>query len=118
MSVLSPLGYKLIYAEDYTFEEQILLFHNAKKIIGFEGSNLTNIVFCNTNACLLEIMPSIRKKLVHKNMANQIGMGFIEYLVDDNDAFEYYDKKKDRHRFDVKIDIEKFKPYVEKLENF
>ena len=39
-------GFRRIFLEDYSFENQIQLFNNAEYIIAPHGAGLTNIVFC------------------------------------------------------------------------
>jgi len=40
-------GFKVVYPEMMTFEQQIGLFHNAKYIIGGSGAAFTNLVYCS-----------------------------------------------------------------------
>lgn len=48
--ILASYGFLNVSAENYSFEEQVRLFQNAKFIIGSNGSALNNIVFSSKNA--------------------------------------------------------------------
>ncbi len=118
MKILEPLGYKLLYLEDHTFEKQILICHNAKKIISPHGSGLTNMVFCEKGkTALLDIIPSIRYESVYKDIANTIGLKYFEYVESDHNAFSYYGLTNHENNFDMKINIDKLMPYIEKIES-
>lgn len=53
---LRSLGFTVISPEDYSLDEQIQLFSNAANIMGFHGSALSNILYCNKSARILEIV--------------------------------------------------------------
>lgn len=44
---LSRRGFTIYHMQDISFEEQVLLMHNAKVVIGFAGSAMHSLVFCN-----------------------------------------------------------------------
>ena len=46
---LSSIGYAIINLEELTLDDQVHLFTHAEEIIGFHGSGLANLLFCNTN---------------------------------------------------------------------
>ncbi len=116
MSTLAPLGYVSLCPEDYTFEEQILLFYNAKKIISLTGSGLTNIVFCNNgNTSILDIMPSIRTENTYEKISNTIGLVYRKYLESNREAFVHKAFKSGHGDFDMKISMDKF---ILKLDEF
>lgn len=52
---LKRYDFKIIYFEDYTFEEQIFICYSAKNIIGIHGANLTNILFMQPGSNVLEL---------------------------------------------------------------
>ena len=54
--ILQKLGFKIIYNEDFSLEEQISLFKSADFVCGPHGAGLTNIVFCKKNTSVLEII--------------------------------------------------------------
>lgn len=52
---LAEYGFVKILNEDYTFEEQTMLYKNARYIISTHGANLTNVIFCDSGAKVCEI---------------------------------------------------------------
>lgn len=118
IKILEPLGYVLVYLEDHTFEKQILICYNAKKIISPHGSGLTNMIFCKKGAtALLDIIPSIRYETVYKDIANTIGLKYFEYVESDDDAFSYYGFTNHENNFNMKINIDKLMPYIKEIES-
>ncbi|MES2132773.1 MAG: glycosyltransferase family 61 protein [Bacteroidota bacterium] len=55
IKMLESLGYKTIYFEEYSLKEQISIAFNCKNLIGLHGANLTNLIFMNPNANILEL---------------------------------------------------------------
>lgn len=52
---LSQLGFQTVFLEKMSVLEQVALFANAKVIISPHGSSLTNLVFCNPGATVVEL---------------------------------------------------------------
>ncbi|MBE9041474.1 tetratricopeptide repeat protein, partial [Oscillatoriales cyanobacterium LEGE 11467] len=52
---LEAWGFVSVALETMSFFEQILLFHRAKVIVAPHGSGLTNILFCQPNAQIVEL---------------------------------------------------------------
>ena len=67
---LKNRGFKIIQLSKLNFFKQILLFQNAKIIIGMHGAGLTNILFCNKKTRIVEIThkdwPNMYLKLARK----------------------------------------------------
>lgn len=58
IEVLKKRGYFILNPEDYSLDEQITLFHYAKIIVGLLGAGLSNIVFCQPETLIYELIPS------------------------------------------------------------
>lgn len=52
---LLEVGYDVLYLEEIDFLEQIRIFRNCQVIVGAHGAGLTNIVWCNSTARIIEI---------------------------------------------------------------
>lgn len=52
-------GFKRYELANLSLAEQILLFHNAQKIVSFVGSGALNIIFCKPNTKYIEIVQSM-----------------------------------------------------------
>lgn len=55
INYLSEQGYKSYLLEDLAFLEQVELFYNASHVISVHGAGLTNVMFCQKEAKVLEI---------------------------------------------------------------
>ena len=55
LTTIKKYGFKKVYMEDYSYEEQISISANAKYIIGPHGAGLTNIIFMKKGSSLLEL---------------------------------------------------------------
>lgn len=53
-------GFLVMYAENYSYEEQVRLFSEAKFILGPHGAGLVNAIYSATTVHILEIMPEWR----------------------------------------------------------
>ena len=49
--------FKFLYLENMTLENQINTFYNSKIVVGMSGAGLTNILFCNSKARVIELRP-------------------------------------------------------------
>ena len=52
--ILEKYKFKIVFAEDLSYKDQVNLFLNAKTIISAHGSGLTNIIF-SQNATVIEL---------------------------------------------------------------
>jgi capsular polysaccharide biosynthesis protein len=55
MELLTKYGFKKVKMQNYSYQEQIQICHNAKYIIGPHGAGLTNILFMKNNSYVLEL---------------------------------------------------------------
>lgn len=118
INILSPLGYKVIYPEDYSLEEQFCIFNKAKKIISVLGSGLTNLVCCDKETSVLGIVSYASYEDCHRNICKTIGMKYFEYIENNPDNIVYFNKIiKDRNKNNFKIDLDLFKEKLKDFEN-
>jgi hypothetical protein len=52
---LTAIGYKVLHLEELDFLEQVQIFRHCEVILGAHGAGLTNIVWCQENAKIIEI---------------------------------------------------------------
>lgn len=55
IAVLEEFGFKTIYFEDYSFEQQVEMISNTQYLISNHGSGLANMLFMNSNGQVLEL---------------------------------------------------------------
>ncbi|MCT6843064.1 MAG: glycosyltransferase family 61 protein [Commensalibacter sp.] len=58
VEALEKRGYFILNPELYSLDEQIMLFHYAKIVVGLLGAGLSNIVFCQKDTLIYELIPS------------------------------------------------------------
>jgi len=61
INLLRKNGFEIINPNHFEILQQMKIFSNAELIISPHGSNLSNIIFCNTNAKIYEIGPNFNK---------------------------------------------------------
>lgn len=54
--LLAKKGFKVLFFEDYTFEEQIRFMKSARVVIAPHGAGLTNIVYCAPSTIIVELL--------------------------------------------------------------
>ncbi len=55
--VLKKHEFKIVHMEDYSFAQSCSIAYNARVVVGQCGSNLTDILFCQPRAKILELYP-------------------------------------------------------------
>ena len=53
------VDYKTIFLEKMPFEEQLNYFYNANLVIACHGASLCNLLFCQEQTKVIEVMPSV-----------------------------------------------------------
>jgi capsular polysaccharide biosynthesis protein len=54
---LAAIGYNVIYPEDYSIDDQVAIFRSAEIIVGCTGAAFANVIFCERNPKVIEIIP-------------------------------------------------------------
>lgn len=93
---LEAYGFKTIYPEELTFEQQVQFFHNAEMIAGGSGAAFTNLLYCSVGCRIFMFI------------GYKISMSFWQPLVCMNGAHYYriHDRGKgeltqDNHPYDI-----------------
>lgn len=99
VNILIKHNFKVLHLEDYTLEQQVRIFSNAKNVIGPSGTGLSKIIFCKPNLNLYIF--TTKRWLVDiwfDNLSNELEFN----------PFKYIDYKK-RSYDDIFVDIREFK---------
>lgn len=56
--LLSMHGFVIVHPEGLTFKEQVLLFNNAKYVVGEHGSAMFNTIFCKPGSVVIDLFPA------------------------------------------------------------
>jgi len=77
---LEPLGFVRTTLAGLSIEQQARLFSAARVVVAPHGAALTNIVFCQPGASIVEIFPPRRPRAYFWEMASTLGLEY-RYLV-------------------------------------
>ena len=108
VNFLIKRGYEVIYPDELSIIEQIKIFNNADTIISAHGAALTNLMFANENAKILEIRifsDSVRNAFF--SLASEFNLKYYYFLADANS---------ENLVEDLYIDLQKFQEVVKLLD--
>jgi hypothetical protein len=71
---LQEMGFKVINPEKLTLEEQLFFFNSAKIVVAESGAALTNIIFMNPGASVVEIHPGNAKAGLWESLGQIFGV--------------------------------------------
>ena len=91
LECLATFDFTPIWLEDHNIENQIALFSSAEFIVAPHGAGLTNLIWCNSNAKVLEIFSPNYVNVCFWAIANQIGMEYFYLIGDGKKPPEYVD---------------------------
>ena len=80
ISVLSKFGFVAIALETLSFREQVALLAAAKVIVSPHGAGLTNLVFCNPGAKVIEIFARVAVSANYWLLSNMVELDYY-YLL-------------------------------------
>jgi hypothetical protein len=110
---LSKLGFTTICLEDYDFSTQIALLSNAEVVVAPHGAGLTNLVWCNSTAKVLEIFSPNYLNLSFWAIANHVGLEYFYLIGDGQRPPDFVDPYLIED--DIKVPIEKLDLSLEML---
>jgi hypothetical protein len=108
LKILEKYGFKKLYTEDMSYEQQIATFSKAKYLISPHGAGLTNILFMQKNTNIMEIAttPTTQNPATfYFKLASFLDINYFYHAPPPKkDGF----KSIDAHFFIFDIDLEKF----------
>jgi capsular polysaccharide biosynthesis protein len=111
-SYLVKHGFAIIRLENYSIDEQINIFMNAKFIIGVHGAGLTNVVFSKPGTKVIEIIPKSYFIDCFLVAASRQGLNYHRFYEDDTDIISSSGDLKFNDSF---IDINSFDIFLRKI---
>lgn len=72
--VLLKYSFTTVYPHEHDLREQVGIFSQAEIIVGIHGAGLTNLLWANNNAKVLEILPSNRRANHYTKLASELGL--------------------------------------------
>jgi len=113
ISLLKPLGFRIVNAEDCSFEKQVKLASAARCIISNHGAGLTNILFMNPGMNVLELRHRAdRTNNCYFALSSAMGLNYFYQTCHSAGADE------DPHSADITVDIPTLKQNVEAVLTF
>ncbi len=83
---LEERGYREILLSQYSFDDKIALFHNAREIVAMNGAGLGFLLFCQPDSRLLELHPAGYINYAMSNLATQVGMEYRYLIIGEADT--------------------------------
>ena len=107
VKMLEKYGFATFELSKLSFREKISLFANAKLIVATLGAGQSNLVFCEPDASVIELMAEDFAQPFFNDVANKVGMHY-EYLICKSDGRAHTFKQGEKLNLIVDIDaIEK-----------
>jgi hypothetical protein len=84
---LEGLGFTTIYPEDYSLEEQVWIFAQARCVVGAHGAGLTNLVWCQPGTRVWELFLNDHFTPAYWSISNTLGLnyGLARYALSDSE---------------------------------
>lgn len=79
-ALLAQRGFRKVYLEACTLEEQIALFSSAEAVIAAHGASMANLVFCPPGAKAIEVFSPEYVNACYRGVAVQVGLEY-GYLI-------------------------------------
>lgn len=95
VDILSKMGFKTVRCEKMSFEEQISTFSSASVIVGPHGAGVTNILFAQNGAKVLEIRNKTYQGNCYLLLCNKLGFDYYNLYGSGNDIKNFSDSDRD-----------------------
>jgi capsular polysaccharide biosynthesis protein len=86
MDRLAPLGFERVSLSGMAVREQIQLFAAASVIIGPHGAGMANVVFCEPETLVIELMSPTRTWPGFKVISGAVGARYAAYVAEAFDS--------------------------------
>lgn len=109
--IFEQAGFEIIHPEEFSVEEQISIFHEAKYVVGVSGGALTNIIYCQPGTVLACIIPQEYQFHMYATIAKNLGLDckFINATIEHRTDYNATDT--------FKADLEQIKELAFKFSN-
>lgn len=82
LPLLERFGFRTLYLEELSLQEQINEFSQAEAIVAPHGSGLANLVFCPPGACVIELFSPNYINVMYWALSSHLGLDY-SYIVGD-----------------------------------
>lgn len=80
LSLLVPLGFRVVHLSTINFNDQVTLFANAKMVVGVHGAGLTNLIFSKPGTIVCEIFGETYQPVMFKKISNYLDFRYNAYF--------------------------------------
>ena len=108
-SFLKKMGFKKIYIEDYSLEDQAQIFNGAEEIVTPHGSSLANLVFCRPRTKVLEFFNPNYVMPLYWSISNDLDLDYAYLIGEGKRPKEGEDPHKGKEN--ILLNLEKLKKY-------
>lgn len=99
IAVMSGLGFRIVHAEDHTFEEQVEMASHTTLFVSNHGAGLTNMLFMQTGGNVLELRHETDTiNNCYFAMASALGINYYYQTCPSEDSSQ------DPHCADLRVD--------------
>lgn len=109
LEILEKYDFKVIYPEDLSIREQIILFYGADIVVSPMGAGLGNTLFCENGTKILEICPQYFHTSCLRILAHVLGLKY-NYFVGKTEDTSMHPQKED-----MLIDPEEFEKALKEV---
>lgn len=115
ITLLEERGYFILDPEQYSIDEQIIIFQHAKMVVALLGAGLSNIAFCKEGTIIYELIPSHHDNQCFLVMSLQ---GKLRYWADKFDTGVDHNRPDHLSAWINTLDIEFVETRLGELEQF
>lgn len=101
---LTSYGFRTIFLESMSVNEQALLFSKANFIVAPHGAGLTNLVFCSSGTKVIEIFSPSYVNVCYYALSNQVGLDYYYLLGEGKRPPDYVDPGLGRANIRINLD--------------
>ncbi len=110
LAVLKEYGFKIIYFEDCSFEQQVKIALDARYLISNHGAGLTNILFMKSGSSVFELRKkSDKSNNCYFSLASALNLKYFYQLCDSEDPEE------DAHTANLIVDCQLLRKNIEQM---
>lgn len=106
VDLLKKFGFKKIIAEDFSYEEQLAIFSQAKMLVAPHGAGITNVLFMREGGAILEMTTPQKLENFNKDfycLSSMLGLKYFYQQCQRGPRTKVFD----HHQSSLLVDLEK-----------
>ena len=92
IALLEKYGFESVEMSNHDFAEKVALFADAECIIGLTGAGLTNLMFCQSDARIVEMFPASYVTYFYASMAGHLGLNYRPLIFENHSVLSSVNK--------------------------